>query len=718
MKPESMNQLRIMQRALLVSIALVTGTILSGCMETTMPLTAGDRTLAADAVLKPAGNPTATGIPLPGVEVHLSDTDPAAVEKTSQQVVTDATGRALFHVTVPIAGKAFNVVGRYLNTVQRIPSVLMCADTAVLFVFDTAQPPLLDCAALNARDTLVFLDERGDTSLVQNMPLGVGRYDRCWSITNPVGAAGPVNITISNPSSPFTRTSAYVDGAQIAASGTIALAPGASLSLCFAVSTTDTGVFTQTISLPVRCPSSQGTIALTLRAHVVQPPCLCNAEDAALTQSTPIRVGDTALASGMVYTNRLSCPVTIALTSFDGKDGTGAWTVTSPSFPQTVQPGGQLVISARFTPKAAGATEDTLVLRVTPLNGAPCALNVRLEGTGCADACPKIDHNGGPILFGSAGAFSDTLFNPNDPTSNRLNVSILSLTPPIVMTVDTSYFISLADDACAGVTVDIDKSGTDTTSARFFTVSPSRVSLQPGDRQPVQITFSAPDLADFRAIIARRVATVPGPHPVTADSAFTLVLRLRTGAGCLQAIRVTAVLTPYPDLSPIINLRAYSQRTPFKSTPENEVYTFGNDARTSLRTQQGDGPFPPNVGDIYINVSDTTPAGVPPLPPILYLDPTRFSGMKLWRSGYLESDFDNVVLTVTQFFGTAGYNTGYSTTPITPLASRDVYAFQYIGGAEETYALMYIREVKNGTENNSNKQSAIEFRAIYPLVRP
>lgn len=704
-------------RAIVCCAALLCASLFTACMQTTMPATTAVRTLVATAVLKPAGNSASPGTPLPGVDVNLHDTDPANATAAPLHNVTDVSGTAVFKVEIPVAGKAYDISAQYLNTIQRVPSILLCVDTVIHFVFDTTTPQTISCATLNAKDTLIFLNEQGDTTLGQNMPLGMARYERCWSITNAVGAASAVSITLASVAAPFSVAAAYVNGAAVSIIGTVALSPGSTLSLCFDVSTSDTGMFLQTIFLPVKCPSSQGTISLTLKVHVVQPPCVCKGVDITLPHSTRVHIGDSAQYVDQVFTNELSCPVIVDFISFNGLDGLQAWKIVAPKFPVTVQPGGKLSVTSRFVPKGAGATEDTLVLKFTPLNGIPCALNVILQGAGCDEICPTIDRHGVDVVFGSNGIISDTLFNPLHPVSNRIQVSIFSVNPKIQNVVDTAYQIRLVDTACNSITVVIEQSYPDTSSARFFTKAPTNIVLQPGDKQQIPIEFTGVDIADFRAIVARR-QSVGAPHPITADSAFTVILKLRTSKGCVQEIHVTVVLTPYPDLSPIINLRAYSQRTPEMALPEDEVFTFGTGGRISLRTLQGDGPYPPTQGDIYINVSDTTPAGVPPLPPILYLRTDRFTGMKLWKTGFLEADFDIVAQTVQQFFATPGYDIGYLPTPISPLTPGEVYAFQYLNGGSATYALMYIRAVQNGTENNTNKQSAIEFRSIYPVVQP
>jgi len=67
---------------------------------------------------------------------------------------------------------------------------------------------------------------------------------------------------------------------------------------------------------------------------------------------------------------------------------------------------------------------------------------------------------------------------------------------------------------------------------------------------------------------------------------------------------------------------------------------------------------------------------------------------------------------VTEFTNDPAYSTGYGPGPITGISVNDVYAFKF---SANTYALIFIRRVDNGSENTSSKQSGIEFRAVYPI---
>jgi len=178
-------------------------------------------------------------------------------------------------------------------------------------------------------------------------------------------------------------------------------------------------------------------------------------------------------------------------------------------------------------------------------------------------------------------------------------------------------------------------------------------------------------------------------------------------------IDLTAQVTAFPEISPIINLRAYAQETPQKPDPENEIYFFGYSARSVLKKPDGsNGPYPPDLGDIWIDVADNDQSAQPPEEPILKLANQSIE-VKLWQRDYLESDFSDVAALITEFADDPNYNSGYGSGPVTGIEVNDVYAFKF---DDYTYALIFIRRVDNGTESTSSKQSGIEFRSVYPIL--
>ena len=77
-------------------------------------------------------------------------------------------------------------------------------------------------------------------------------------------------------------------------------------------------------------------------------------------------------------------------------------------------------------------------------------------------------------------------------------------------------------------------------------------------------------------------------------------------------------------------------------------------------------------------------------------------------------NFDNVAPVWTQFSTDPNRSTGYSKNPISGMKNGDVIAIDF---GSSVYGLIYLRAVDNGTTNTS-LQSAIEFRALFPIIAP
>jgi hypothetical protein len=275
------------------------------------------------------------------------------------------------------------------------------------------------------------------------------------------------------------------------------------------------------------------------------------------------------------------------------------------------------------------------------------------------------------------------------------------------------FYFKNPDSACTDVDLNVSLlfPPNDIYSPQYFEVSPQFLTLSPGDIGVVQVTFTAPDFDYFDNVIRPSRGGIP---PKTSDSAFNVQL-IVTSQGCRQQINATAVVTAFPDLSPIINLRAYSQRTPFAPEPENEVYFFGQGARTIIKAPGNKpGPYPPPKGDIWVDVNDTLASANPPQMPILK-SVNNLIGMKIWQTNMPEVQFTNVGATYQAFVNDPNYSTGYSTNPISPVNVRDAIAFKF---NPFTYGLIYIRSINTGVEQTSSKQSGIEFRSIYPIYIP
>jgi hypothetical protein len=644
---------------------------------------------------------------LPGVTVRLFEQGGSdlADGRLVAEAVSDASGVARLTFDAPVVGQNFVVTGEFNGQVQRIAPLLICNDTSLVFRFESTTLDLL-CGATTA-DSLVFTDDTGSDSLIQNTPIDVGRVGACRSISNRA-TNGSATIAIPAVVDPFRMEAVYVNGTFVtSAPGTVTIPPGGSLTICFSVPTDKVGSFTQPLRLVTNCGGQTGEINLNLSARVVPPQCRCKEDPLStviLEVNQRVPVDSSVEESTTLFTNTLSCTVTLGSASVAGTNAVD-WTILEPTLPRTVAPGESVRLRVRFQPRSAGESRAELDIPVQPLDGASCTLPVDLLGNGCNNACPEITLSSRNRIIFSPNILIDTL---SDRADNRVPVNTTPITDP---SVTRTYRISNPDSACGPLTLTIDPTGTDATSARFFRFSPRNLTISPGSSGVFEVEFTAPESDEFRQIVEARQAQHQ-PPPQVADSAFVLVLRL-SGNGCAQTLRIPAVLTPCPGITKIINLRAYNQQTPQKPQPENEVFSFGDlDARVNKGAGGAPGVFPPDVGDIYVDVVDNRPTAVPPQAPILKL--TAGSGFEvgLWKRGYRESDFD--CGTATEFCPDENVP-NYSTNDVTGILPGDVYAFRL---SNNVYGLLFVRAVFDGTENNTNHQTALEFRVLFPVSCP
>lgn len=677
--------------------------VATGCMESILPDSTNNKKLTIE-VMQVLNQNQNTKTPIQGADISIFN-----IKTDSNQLVvnglTNQLGLVHFDLKGSIVGTPYLITASY-NNQKQIRSINLCADQIERFQFDTIYIPPVLCANLNRTDSTIFYDNVGSNKLYQNTPSGINYYTRSISIVNDPANNDVIEATLPILPSPYSYKALFLDNQLLTISSpqTVKIAPGKQLDILIASSTNSLGIFDNKLQIPLKCLTSgnTGIYQFDLHSEVIQPICKCQDASPFNTKIEPIKVGESKTISGIVYTNELPCDVTINKVSFDGNDG---WAILSPTFPMTLKQGEKLSIAARFTALRALKGIDTLKVSISPSGGsANCNLDVIYEGSGCKEQCPSVGKSLSNMKIFSATDIVDILSNRSD---NYVMISIPNSNPPEFSTVSGSYFISYPDSACEPVKVAISVTYADDYAKKFFEVIPQSLTLDPGSKSPINVVFTAPGLSEFQNIL---VARLNGKQPTKKDSSFSIIITLSTPT-CRQNINVTAVINTLPDISPIINLRAYAQLTPLKQIPENEVYSFGDNARTILYNG-APASYPPIKGHIWIDVVNNN-NGVPPQAPILKT--INGLGMKVWKKGYLESDFSNVVKIFNEFSLDPNNKSGYSTSDINNLQVGDVIAYAV---NPPIYALIYIRRIDNGTEQTSSKQSGIEFRAIYKIILP
>ncbi|MCS6807559.1 MAG: hypothetical protein RML40_02600 [Bacteroidota bacterium] len=678
-------------------------------MQTSLPTVPSSRVLTVLARLLPEG------VPLPGVIVEITD------ERTGAQIAasqTNSEGAATVRLeNVPALGSNILIRARRSSQEQRV-SILLCNDTTVTVLFSNQAAATASCARLSGVDSLRFRTNTipSSDSLIQNEPSGIVQYERCWSFVNTGNDSIRVSIPFQQVSPPFQLLSVSINNrVRNPQVESLVIPPAGTLSLCFSVSTVRSGDFTQEVPLSLQCQTTgeQGMYRLRLRALVVERKCECISSEFIVNIAERVPIGSTRELSNLaVYTNQLSCPVAVNILGIRTTQSSqqAEWELLEPSLgvlPQVLQVGERLTVRLRFRPRSVVSQPERLLIELRPQGAQQvCTLSIRLNGLACRNDCPILQTQSANIAFVPLPAVPS---GTQESLTTRLDGSVFVAVPDLGMVapVVRTYAIMNPATSCSISEVNIVTTFSDVYSSRFFTVSPTLLRLAPGETGFFQVRFVPPDAATFAMILndpMRRTGTAE-------DSSFSVSIQLRSET-CSQRLQVRARVSTIPDISPIINLRAYRQRTRLKPQEENEVYIFGEQSRRILRVPGStSGIFPPPQGDIFVDVMNNDSSAVPPQLPTLNIVPrSRVTGVALWRASYPEQDFDNVAQTF-RLYMSAPLGS-FSMLPVNPQPGQ-VYAFRIGLGS---VALLYVRRVDNGTEMNTNGQSGVEFRAIYPVL--
>lgn len=720
-------------RAFVLLLCVCTVFIFNSCSEVTQPEDTVRATFTVQTELRHEviGGQLSTQ-PLPNVRVTLQRLSSMLATGSG---TTDNRGQAVLTDEVPVSGDDFVVEAYSPDYGTRIDTVHgVCGDANVRFTFRDITAIDINCNTPNTAAALFLFTDNvtGSEKLIRNAPNPVRN---CLPVARNTGRDV---LDLSIPTGPigvFTITAIQIDGQMIPVSGNpmrVSLGPNSILSLCCDVRTSavSTGQpndrFEESLRIGVQCPSGSFELPVNLRATIEEETCDCDrtipASDLTFELAEPVRAGTTDTLTAAVLTNTAPCTITVRVKSITPTAGrNNDWRIIAPSALQNtggeirLEKGQALSLTAVFSPATATTVSTPsqleLELEVIPDgNPTPCAFTVSLTGESCDEACPALQLNGRNYPFGTNPPPRDSLYIRTDKRVfiSDEELSFVRESYDFILTSGNSLVCELND-----VILRMEPVG-DIFPSQYYSISNTRVSLRTNGAiaGSFDVTFTAPTKQELDNILRQRN---PGGPPKTADSMFTMRI-IMTVAGCpQQELFVDAIVTTLPDFTPPIKLHAYRQTTSRQPKPEYEYYLFGESFVRSFRNDNNPPANGPETGDLWVDVPN--PNG--PLPQQPFIKNESGLSWAYWQTITDESFFNNILQIVQQVENgvknnTFTFNTGdIRSTPPGNLAVGSVYIFRF---SPTRYAVMVIREINNGTENNLNNQSAIHFRALSPVL--
>lgn len=736
--------------------------LLQGCKEEVVPPPGlvKDRTLT---VLCTERDP-ATGTcdrPAAGVALTIFRITPNG-EEVMGTMTSDRSGVARFVTQTPAAGINMSVRAEFNGQIQiSNPRVfLFCNDATLNMCFDREPPISIDCSqVLDTTMVMTFADETGRPILLTGQPLNIEKYVLTKTLFTNTNPTKNMCVTINTRSTSIFRIEQLLTTQDVTNDAPLVVRPNESLTLLFSASTASAGTFSDTFVLTVALCDDNScqpkTFRIRLNAVVEQLSCACPTGRDTLNIIKPdpagnlVTVGTTASYPGTWMFRVSPDCLNIVVDSARRKDRYDhGWRVTTPLPAVISDP--DVRLSLAWSPTRAGIGSDTLLLYYHfERTMQRCSVTVVVSGEACRSMCPFYGMNGSPLQEFSSRAGSYTMRYSNsgiipfseNPACGGSSLDVLS-----------TVTLSLPDTACCpspvNVRIDVVETDPSRVSSRYFTVQSAggSVLVSKGSQTRISITFRSPTVLEFDRLFTSgertRTSTV-------MDSTFTIQLRLTSDCnGCTQIVNVDARVNSFSQLSPIRNLRAYGQRTDlvrFAAAEVSSVVSTTNGAvdpglvRSLVRPDRTY-PYPPDEGDFFVNVVDTSVA-FPPLPrkePMLFkVQGSIFSRIQRLATNYPENSVANItpviellqtqVQTNPLYFSQASlpYSFPPSINAIRPVPG-DVYVLYgdqlwpgRFGSVPCRAALLYIRSrtVGEGEETlNTHHQSSIEFRIIYPVI--
>lgn len=589
--------------------------------------------------------------PIPSLPVEVYRGTLRSYEQTPVQTkVSNEFGDTFFEFLIPTTGGQFVfVTGDASFGFQKVEANLLCRDTTVVIVFDTK-----DVACNETRTDTLRLTE-------------ICLYNQKFAIPDSTqilyrsGCAVPLTMTYTPLDDPFGfRLTAIDDKGDPFPGNTFTVPPNGYFRVRLFAEPRDTGTVVRSISITgvgSGGASMQVNLTVVVRA-IACDGCPCN--DTTITisfgnvQASPTQ--GKATQSVAFTRNNTLC---------DRKDQI----VKGPSLPsvfsvkdpikQDVRRGESQNLTVEFSPQAVRPYRDTIIIqRHYQDNDSVCTTLVILVGNGCEPVC-CID--------------STNLVSIGIPNRHELNLGNIKVYQ------GTNGSICFRHCGVCGVV----KLNQSSPTKKGFSVSPSSLNINVGERKCFAVQFSAIDSVVW-----------PNGHgqPAAQDHEIDVTI---DGCGAQKTVKVKVHVDTIPiRYSRCIYVWADNQNLGFNFTP------------TDLKGSEIFDPDPVN-GQITDFVVNSIVVGA---------NASVFirSGWKFIRANVTASDFDFLNISGTWRADYRAITTGsFNTSNPVTLNLGSVYSIRVERGGDISYALIRVREISADADGKRK----ICLDVLYPMIK-
>ena len=396
---------------------------------------------------------TSTAAPNPQLSLSAAKLSFGSVtvnSATTQALTLTSTGTSPVTVSTATAtGPGFTISGGTL------PITLNPMESTTLQVeFDPTTTGTLDGQLTIKSDStggstaVVSLEGTGSAAPIPQLTVSAGTLS-FGSVTVNSSTTQALTLT-STGTAPVTVSAAKVSGAgfSIAKGGfPVMLAPGQSITVEIGFAPTTTGSLTGQLKLSSDSSSGATTlVSLSGTSTAAATPQLTLSAMTLTFASEPV---GTATSQALTLTSTGTAAVTIHAATTTG----AGFSITSGSFPATLNPGQSMTVQVQFDPTALGSSTGQITITSDSTSGATTA--VALKGTGTALSIPQLTVSTTALSFGNetVNAAATKAITLTSTGTLAVTVNSVAITGAGFSVTGGSFPVTLAPGQSVAVTV-------------------------------------------------------------------------------------------------------------------------------------------------------------------------------------------------------------------------------------------------------------------------